>query len=55
MSMLERTRVAIEKLSSEYSGRVFSVSELRRVCKVALITLIRYNAVEVVRSTRLIP
>lgn len=55
MSMSERTRVAIEKLSSEYSGRVLSSSELKKVCEVGLNTLARYNAVEVVRSTRLTP
>lgn len=55
MSISERTRVAIEKLSSEYSGKVFSISELKKVCGVSLITLLKYDAVEVVRSTRLIP
>ena len=55
MSMSKRTRVAIEEFSSEYRGMVFSSSKLERVCEVALYTLIRYNAVEVIRSTRLIP
>lgn len=55
MRMSERTRVAIEKLRSEYRGMVFSSSELERVCEVALNALIWYNAVEVVRSTCLIP
>lgn len=55
MSMSEKTRVAIEELSNKYKGRVFSISELKKVCGVGLITLIKYDAVEVVRSTRLIP
>lgn len=46
MSMSERTRVAIDELSRKYRGRVFSISELSRVCEVDVSTLTRYNAVE---------
>lgn len=55
MSMSERTRTAIEELSTEYKGRTFSSSELKKVCEVGLNTLIKYEAVKAIRSERLIP